>query len=69
MNIMSKVFKWVSASGFVVSTFFVFNLYFVFNEKPEGAHCHQLFNLKNVELCYNLKVANFDFCPIGANLD
>jgi hypothetical protein len=66
MNIISKALKWISASGFVMSTLFVVNLYFVYDD-TNATHCKPLLRFKNIEFCYNLTVSNYEFCPIGNN--
>ncbi len=70
MNILSKVFKWISASGLIISTFFIFNFYFVLDSKSmDGAQCMALFHSNHLEICYNLLRIQWEFCPIGSEID
>ena len=69
MNLFKKAFKYFIASQILLSSFFVFNFYAVYNDKlSDKSVCYAFFKSNKIELCYDFKLGGMDYCPIDSTL-
>jgi len=65
MTFFNKAFKWFLASNILISSLFVFNFYAVFDDQAmDGAQCYALFKSNSMQICYDFKYRDLNFCPI-----